>query len=103
LAWGIQQSSDHRVRTVRAVGRPARRQRQLVTLRCAGRDRMAVSGRELPRTRFASWDRIDPSRVLRWVTLTARPQQVSPFGVRQRRPRVVVVVLGVGLGPSRPR
>ena len=26
---------------------------------CEGRDLMAVSGRELPRTRFASWDRID--------------------------------------------
>src|SRR5579859_4529802 len=41
------------------VGRPARRQRQRVTLRCAGRDRMAVSGRELPRTKDASRDRID--------------------------------------------
>src|SRR3954454_13180079 len=30
-----------------------------VTLRCAGRDRMAVSGRELPRTRVARRDRIE--------------------------------------------
>ena len=36
------------------VGRPARRQRRLVTLRCAGRDRRTVSGREVPRTRVAS-------------------------------------------------
>src|SRR6266508_1286783 len=36
------------------AGRPARRQRRLVTLRCAGRDRMTVSGRELPRTSDAS-------------------------------------------------
>jgi hypothetical protein len=36
-----------------------------VTLRCAGRDRRTVSGRELPRTRVASRDRIEPSRVLR--------------------------------------
>src|SRR5215216_7555560 len=49
------------------AGRPARRQRQLVTLRCAGRDRRTVSGRELPRTRVASRDRIVQSRVLREV------------------------------------
>src|SRR3954454_16595312 len=30
-----------------------------VTLRCAGRDRMTVSGRELPRTRVASRERIE--------------------------------------------
>ena len=36
-----------------------------VTLRCAGRDRRTVSGRELPRTRVASRDRIEESRVLR--------------------------------------
>src|SRR3954462_15817877 len=30
-----------------------------VTLRCAGRDRRTVSGRKLPRTRVASWDRIE--------------------------------------------
>src|SRR3954463_4943512 len=30
-----------------------------VTLRCAGRDRRTVSGRELPRTRVASRDRIE--------------------------------------------
>src|SRR3954470_19508526 len=36
-----------------------------VTLRCAGRDRRTVSGRELPRTRVASRNRIDQSRVLR--------------------------------------
>src|SRR5438270_8086390 len=40
--------------------RPARRQRQLVTLRFAGRDRMAVSGRELPRTWVAGWCRREP-------------------------------------------
>src|SRR3954470_19609072 len=32
----------------------ARRQRRLVTLRCAGRDRRTVSGRGVPRTRVAS-------------------------------------------------
>src|SRR5450432_367583 len=32
-----------------------------VTLRCAGRDRRTVSGRELPRTNVASRNRIDPS------------------------------------------
>ena len=32
-----------------------------VTLRCAGRDRRTVSGRELPRTSIASRNRIDPS------------------------------------------
>src|SRR5437016_1426544 len=40
--------------------RPARRQRQLVTLRFAGLDRMAVSGRELPRTWVAGWCRREP-------------------------------------------
>ena len=50
------------------AGRPARRQRRLVTLRCAGRDRMTVSGRELPRTSGASLrnvvrDRIDQAEV----------------------------------------
>src|SRR2546421_4198754 len=50
------------------AGRPARRQRRLVTLRYAGRDRMTVSGRELPRTRVASWriefrDRIERAEV----------------------------------------
>src|SRR5579862_5686085 len=39
---------------VAGAGRPARSQRRLVTLRFAGRDRMTVSGRELPRTRVAS-------------------------------------------------
>jgi hypothetical protein len=34
-----------------------------VTLRCAGPDRRTVSGRELPRSRVASRNRIDPSRV----------------------------------------
>src|SRR5438034_187659 len=48
---------------------PARRQRRLVTLRCAGWDRMTVSGRELPRTSDASSRmsvryRIDTSRFL---------------------------------------
>ena len=44
-----------------------------VTLRCAGRDRRTVSGRELPRTRVASRDRIDQSRVLRGAAAVARP------------------------------
>src|SRR4051794_3858151 len=48
-----------------------------VTLRCAGRDRRTVSGRELPRTRVASRDRIDQSRVLRDATAVARLQQVG--------------------------
>src|ERR1700736_3709606 len=59
------------------VGRPARRQRQLVTLRCAGRDRMAVSGRELPRTKDASRNRIDHFEDSQEVALAARPQQMS--------------------------
>jgi hypothetical protein len=45
-----------------------------VTLRCAGRDRRTVSGRELPRTRVASRDRREPSRVLRRFAPVARPQ-----------------------------
>src|SRR4051794_9040587 len=48
-----------------------------VTLRCAGRDRRTVSGRELPRTRVASWNRIDESRVLREAAAVAGPQQVD--------------------------
>src|SRR5437764_12546367 len=56
-----------------------------VTLRCAGRDRRTVSGRELPRTRVASRDRIDESRVLREVAAVARPQQIEGW-VRLRRP-----------------
>src|SRR4051794_22339594 len=44
-----------------------------VTLRCAGRDRRTVSGRELPRTRVASRDRIEASRVLRASAPVARP------------------------------
>lgn len=40
-------------------GQPARRQRQLVSLRCAGRDRVTVSGRELPHTRIGSRDHTD--------------------------------------------
>jgi hypothetical protein len=55
-----------------------------VTLRCAGRDRRTVSGRELPRTRVASRDRIDQSRVLREVAAVARPQQDG--GLLRRRP-----------------
>ena len=42
-----------------------------VTLRCAGRNRRTVSGRELPRTRVASRDRIEQSRVLREVAAVA--------------------------------
>ena len=45
-----------------------------VTLRCAGRDRRTVSGRELPRTRVASRDRIEASRVLRRFAPVTRPQ-----------------------------
>jgi len=45
-----------------------------VTLRCAGRDRRTVSGRELPRTKVASRDRIDGSRVLRRFAPVTRPQ-----------------------------
>ena len=45
-----------------------------VTLRCAGRDRRTVSGRELPRTRVASRDRMEPSRVLRRFAPVAGPQ-----------------------------
>jgi hypothetical protein len=42
------------------VGRPARDGNDwLVTLRFAGRDRMTVSGRELPRTKVASRNRIE--------------------------------------------
>src|SRR5579863_8747767 len=48
-----------------------------VTLRCAGRNRRTVTGRELPRTSVASRDRIDESRVLRKVAAVARPQQVE--------------------------
>src|SRR5437016_10310457 len=44
-----------------------------VTLRCAGRDRRTVSGRGLPRTRVASRDRIEVSRVLRGGAATVRP------------------------------
>src|SRR6185437_9463157 len=57
------------------VGRPARRQRQLVTLRCAGRDRRTVSGRELPRTRVASRDRIVESRGSSGGSTPAAPLQ----------------------------
>src|SRR2546421_8753494 len=49
------------------AGRPARRQRRHVTLRCAGRNRMTVLRRELPRTRVASRNRIVRSRVLQRV------------------------------------
>src|SRR5436305_10077472 len=45
-----------------------------VTLRCAGRDRRTVSGRELPRTSVASRDRIERSRVLRRFAPVTRPQ-----------------------------
>jgi hypothetical protein len=81
------------------VGRPARRQRQLVTLRCAGRDRMTVSGRELPRTRFASRNRIDlfegsPGG----STPAAAPARVRGF--TQRRPPAC---RAAGLGRARPR
>src|SRR5215211_6991484 len=62
---------------VAGAGRPARRQRQLVTLRCAGRDRRTVSGRELPRTRVASRNRIDRSRILGRVGAGRR----APAGV----------------------
>src|SRR3954471_18723069 len=55
----------------------------IVTLRCAGRDRRTVFGRELPRTSGASRDRIEESRVLR--------------GVRAGRLTPAVVGLG-GLG-----
>src|SRR6516162_21109 len=48
-----------------------------VTLRYAGRDRRTVSGRELPRTRVASRDRIDVSRVLREAAAVAGPQQIG--------------------------
>src|SRR6266702_4314736 len=41
------------------VGRPAATVTTTVTLRCAGRDRRTVSGRGLPRTRVASWGRIE--------------------------------------------
>src|SRR3954447_20427545 len=47
-----------------------------VTLRCAGRDRRTVSGRELPRTRVASRDRIEETRVLRRFAPVAQPQLV---------------------------
>src|SRR5262245_7635610 len=47
-----------------------------VTLRCAGRDRRTVSGRELPRTRVASWYRIEAARVLR--RRAGRPAPVGP-------------------------
>src|SRR3954471_21852467 len=50
----------------------------IVTLRCAGRDRRTVSGRELPRTSVASRDRIEQSRVLRRFAPVARPQ---PWGL----------------------
>jgi hypothetical protein len=46
-----------------------------VTLRCAGRDRRTVSGRELPRARVASRDRIDESRVFWDDAAVAGPQQ----------------------------
>ncbi len=70
------------------AGGPARRKRQLVTLRCAGRNRRTVSGRELPRTRFASFNRIEVSRILRavdagrpapqeWLGYAARPSSLS--------------------------
>src|SRR3954449_10799364 len=58
-----------------------------VTLRCAGRDRRTVSGRELPRTRVASRDRIDQSRVLRRFAPVA---WLRPVGVVRRRAPPVV-------------
>src|SRR5438093_336582 len=65
---------DEAIPGVVGAGRPARRQRRHVTLRCAGRNRMTVLRRELPRTRVASRDRIVPSRVLQRVALVAQPQ-----------------------------
>src|ERR1700678_1340887 len=60
-----------------------------VTLRCAGRNRRTVSGRELPRTRGASRDRIDESRVL-------------PAGARRSPgPKRVEDRSGGGLPPQR--
>ena len=42
-----------------------------------GSGRMTVLRRELPRTRFASWDRIVASRVLQRAAPAAGPQQVG--------------------------
>src|SRR3954469_17126644 len=54
-----------------------------VTLRCAGRDRRTVSGRELPRTRVASRDRIEQARVLR-SGRTGRPATACSGGEHLR-------------------
>ena len=65
------------------AGRPARAQRRLVTLRFAGRDRMTVSGRELPRTRDASSgvpDRIDNVEVPHRVGAGRRAPACELFG-----------------------
>lgn len=62
-----------------------RRQRQRVTLRCAGRDRMAVSGRELPRTKDASRDRIDPAAI---PAAARHPRLGANSGIA--RPQVIV-------------
>src|SRR3712207_334908 len=53
-----------------------------VTLRCAGRDRRTVFGRELPRTRVASRNRIDQSRVLRTVAAVAQPQRAEGWSAQ---------------------
>jgi len=58
VCWGV--GAGHGGGPAVGVGRPVRGVRRLpVTLRFAGRDRRAVSGRELPRTRVARWGRIE--------------------------------------------
>src|SRR5579862_1194001 len=60
-----------------------------VTLRCAGRDRRTVSGRELPRTRVASRDRIERPRVLRAWRWSPHPSGSSGGGAHPLSQRLV--------------